>query len=55
MARPPRDPFGELLLHALVAAGMSLAMLILTRGKWLTALLIGIWLIFTILRLRRGR
>lgn len=54
MSRPPRDPIDELLKYALVAVGMSLLMLVLTRGKWLTGLLIGIWLVFVVLRIKRG-
>lgn len=53
MSRPGRDPLGELLKYAIVAAGMCLAMLVLTRGKWLTALLIGVWLIFVVIRFKR--
>lgn len=54
MPRPPRDPIDELLKYALVAIGMCLAMLVLTRGKWATALLICIWLAFVVLRIKRG-
>jgi uncharacterized membrane protein len=54
MPKHPRDPINELLKYAIVAAGMCLAMLVLTRGKWLTALLIVIWLVFVVLRFKRG-
>ncbi|MBS1210750.1 MAG: hypothetical protein H6R19_3148 [Proteobacteria bacterium] len=53
MPKPDRDPLNELLKYAIVAAGMCLAMLVLTRGKWLTALLIGVWLVFVIIRFKR--
>jgi hypothetical protein len=53
MPKPDRDPINELLKYAIVATSMCLAMLVLTRGKWLTALLIGIWLVFVIIRLKR--
>lgn len=54
MPKPDRDPLGELLKYAIVAAGMCLTMLVLTRGKWLTALLIGVWLGFVWLRFKRA-
>lgn len=54
MPKTPRDPINELLRYAIVASGMCLAMLVLTRGKWLTALLILIWLVFVMLRFKRG-
>ncbi|MBK9616535.1 MAG: hypothetical protein IPO35_13890 [Uliginosibacterium sp.] len=52
---PERDnePVKELLKYALIAGGMSLVVLVLTRGKWLTGLLIGIWLVFVVLRVKR--
>ena len=52
---PERDnePVKELLKYALIAGGMSLVVLVLTRGKWLTGLLIGIWLVFVVLRFKR--
>ncbi|GAB2891200.1 hypothetical protein GCM10027046_19940 [Uliginosibacterium flavum] len=53
MPKPDRDPLNELLKYAIVAAGMCLAMLVLTRGKWLTALLIGVWLVFVVIRFKR--
>lgn len=53
MSRPPRNPLDELLKYAIVAAGMCLVMLVLTRGKWLTALLILTWLGFVLLRFKR--
>lgn len=52
----PRDPIDELLKYAIVACGGSLVMLVLMRGKWLTALLLGVWLALVVLRfVRRGR
>jgi len=53
MPKPDRDPINELLKYAIVASGMCLAMLVLTRGKWLTALLIGVWLVFVVIRFKR--
>lgn len=53
MSRQPRNPIDELLKYAIVATSMCLIMLILTRGKWLAALVIGIWLAFVVLRFRR--
>lgn len=53
MPKPDRNPLDELLKYAIVASGMCLIMLVLTRGKWLTALLIGVWLGFVILRFKR--
>ena len=53
MSKPDRDPINELLKYAIVAAGMSLIMLVLTRGKWLAALLIGVGLVFVVLRFKR--
>jgi hypothetical protein len=53
MPKPKRDPLNELLKYAIVSAGMLLAMLVLTRGKWLTALLLGVWLGFVWLRFKR--
>lgn len=47
------EPVKELLKYALIAGGMSLVVLVLTRGKWLTGLLIGIWLVFVVLRVKR--
>ncbi|MDO6385042.1 hypothetical protein Q3Y64_01940 [Uliginosibacterium sp. 31-12] len=41
-------------MYAIVAAGMCLAMLVLTRGKWLTALLIAVWIGFVLLRFKRS-
>jgi len=55
MPTPERNPLLELAKYAIVAAGMCLAMLVLTRGKWLTALLIGVWLVFAVLRIKRSR
>ncbi|WP_170942960.1 hypothetical protein [Candidatus Dactylopiibacterium carminicum] len=53
---PSRKSLDELLRYLLVAGGMSVVMLVLTRGKWLTALLIGGWLALFVLRfLRRHR
>lgn len=54
MQKPPRDPLGELLKYALVATGMCLVMLVLTRGKWLTALVIAVWIGFVLLRFKRN-
>ena len=54
MPKPDRNPLNELLKYAIVSVGMLLAMLVLTRGKWLTALLIGVWLGFVVLRFRRA-
>jgi len=54
MPTPEREPLRELARYALVAAGMSVAMLVLTRGKWLTALLIGVWLAASVLRFARA-
>jgi hypothetical protein len=48
------DPLQELLKYALIAGGMSLIVLVLTRGKWLIGLLIGVWLVFVFLRLKRA-
>lgn len=53
--RPPRNPIDELLKYAIVATGMCLLMLIVMRGKLLMALLLVIWLVFVVLRLRRKR
>lgn len=53
MPQPDPNPFQELLKYALVAAGMSLVVLVLTRGKWLTAFLLIVWLGFVILRFKR--
>lgn len=53
MPKPDRDPINELLKYAIVATSMCIAMLVLTRGKWLTALLIGVWLVFVIIRFQR--
>lgn len=52
---PEREttPVKELLKYALIAGGMSLVVLVLTRGKWLTGLLIGVWLILVVLRFKR--
>jgi hypothetical protein len=54
MPDPERTPTGELIRYASVAAIMSAAMLVLSRGKWLFALLLGIWLFFALKRLRRA-
>lgn len=54
MPEPEHDPLKELFRYALVAGGMSLIVLVLTRGKWLTGLLIGVWLGFVVLRFRRA-
>lgn len=54
MQKPERDLLGELLKYAIVAASMSLIMLVLTRGKWLTALLIAIWLGLFVVRIKRA-
>lgn len=53
---PERDdaPLKELLKYALIAGGMSLVVLVLTRGKWLIGLLIGVWLVLVFLRLKRA-
>lgn len=53
MQKPDHDPLTELLRYALVAGGMSLIVLVLSRGKWLTGLLIGVWLLLVMLRLKR--
>ena len=55
-AMPERDdaPLKELLKYALIAGGMSLVVLVLTRGKWLIGLLIGVWLVLVFLRLKRA-
>lgn len=53
MPKPPRNPIDELLKYAIVAGGMCLVMLVLTRGKWLAALMIAIWLGFVLLRFKR--
>ncbi len=53
MPKPDRDPTKELLKYAIATAGLGLVMLVLARGKWLTALLIAVWLAFVILRLKR--
>jgi hypothetical protein len=44
MQKRDRTPLRELAKYAGVAAIMCAVMLILTRGKWLTALVLGIWL-----------
>lgn len=53
--RPPRNPIDELLKYAIVATGMCLLMMVVMRGKLLTALLLVIWVGFVILRLKRKR
>lgn len=54
MPRKERDPIQELLRYALVAGGMVLIVLVLTRGKWLTGALLGLWLLATVIRFKRA-
>jgi len=54
MSRPEREPLRELAMYAIVAASMCLTVLVLTRGKWLTGVLIGVWLVFVVLRFKRS-
>lgn len=54
MSREERDPMQELLRYVLVAGGMVVFFLVLTRGKWLTAALIGVWLFAAFMRLKRA-
>ena len=54
MSRQGRDPLQELLRYVLVAAGMCVTVLVLVRGKWLTALVLGIWLLAVVVRFKRG-
>lgn len=53
MPAPERNPLHELLKYATVAGLMCAVMLVLTHGKWLTALIIGVWIAFVILRIKR--
>ena len=50
MSRQERDPLQELLRYVLVAAGMCVTVLVLIRGKWLTVLVLGIWLLAVVMR-----
>ncbi len=54
VARQERDPIQELLRYAIVAGGMVLIVLVLTRGKWLTGALLGLWLLATVIRFKRA-
>jgi hypothetical protein len=54
VAREERDPIQELLRYAIVAAGMVLIVLVLTRGKWLTGALIALWLLGVLVRFKRA-
>lgn len=54
MSRKERDPIQELLRYAIVAGGMVLVVLVLMRGKWLTGALLGLWLLATVIRFKRG-
>ena len=54
MPRQERDPIQELLRYAIVAGGMVLIVLVLTRGKWLTGALLGLWLLATVIRFKRA-
>ncbi|HSD39474.1 MAG TPA: hypothetical protein VLC92_18355 [Rhodocyclaceae bacterium] len=54
MARQERDPIQELLRYAIVAGGMVLIVLVLTRGKWLTGAVLGVWLLATVIRFKRA-
>ena len=54
MARQERDPIQELLRYAIVAGGMVLIVLVLTRGKWLTGALIALWLLGAVVRFNRA-
>jgi len=54
MSREERDPVQELLRFALVAGGMVAFVLVLTRGKWLMAALLGLWLFGVFVRFKRA-
>ena len=54
MSREERDPLQELLRYVLVAGGMCVTVLVLIRGKWLTALVLGIWLLAVVVRFKRA-
>ncbi|MDB5816189.1 MAG: hypothetical protein JWN23_3306 [Rhodocyclales bacterium] len=54
MSHKERDPLQELLRYVLVAAGMCVTVLVLIRGKWLTALVLGIWLLAVVVRFKRA-
>jgi hypothetical protein len=54
MSRQERDPIQELLRYAIVASGMVLIVLVLTRGKWLTGALLAFWLLWVVVRFKRA-
>ena len=54
MARKERDPIQELLRYAIVAGSMALIVLVLTRGKWLTGAVLGVWLLAIVIRFKRA-
>jgi len=53
VSRQERDPIQELLRYAIVAGGMVLIVLVLTRGKWLTGALLAFWLLWVVVRFKR--
>ncbi|GAB4063537.1 hypothetical protein [Uliginosibacterium sediminicola] len=54
MARKEHDPLKELLRFVLIAGGMAVFVLVLSRGKWLMAALLGLWLLGVFFRFKRG-
>jgi type IV secretory pathway TrbD component len=54
MAREEHDPLKELLRFVLIAGGMAVFVLVLSRGKWLMAALLGLWLLGVFFRFKRA-